>query len=76
MIDIKADILEQTLRSSGRHTYDKYRYMQTHLSGPVAEGLSHGDVTHTLRTGGLTIIQCLCSLGSPGKKRKITSTKI
>lgn len=40
------------------------------LSGPVAERLSHGDVTHSRRTGGLTIVQCLSSLGCPGNRKK------
>lgn len=40
------------------------------LSGPIAERLSHGDVTHSRRTGGLTIIQCLSSLGCPGNRKK------
>lgn len=56
----------------GIHTH---RYL-THLSGSVAERLSHGDVTHSWRTGGLPIIQCLSSLGSPGKKRQPGTNKI
>lgn len=42
----------------------------TDLSSSVAEGLGHGDVTHTLRAGGLTVVHCLMSLGSPGKEEK------
>lgn len=36
------------------------------LSGPIAERLSHGDVTHSRRTGWLSVVQCLSSLGRPG----------
>lgn len=50
------------------------------LSGPIAERLSHGDVTHSRRTGGLSIVQCLSSLGCPGnrknrhKKKRVSAT--
>lgn len=47
--------------------------ISTDLSGPVAEGLSHANVTHSWRTGGLTIIQCLSSLGCPGNKKHAKS---
>lgn len=43
------------------------RRPNTRLSGPVAEGLSHGDVAHSCRTGGLSVIEGLNPPGGPGK---------
>ncbi len=59
--------------SAGSDVYEmgcSYRYLRTHLSGSVAERLSHGDVTHSWRTGRLSVKQRLSPLGSPGKKKK------
>ena len=36
-----------------------------HVSGPVAEGLSHGDVAHARRVAGLPVVEGLGSLRSP-----------
>lgn len=39
----------------------------TRLSGSVAERLSHGDVAHSWRTDGLSVIEGLNPPGGPGK---------
>lgn len=45
------------------------RRSNARLSGPVAEGLGHGDVAHSCRTGGLAVIEGLNPPGGPAKKR-------
>lgn len=52
----------------------EFRYFRTDLSGSVAERLSHGDMTHSWRTGVLPIMECLSSLGSPGNGAHRSST--
>lgn len=44
------------------------RRSNARLSGPVAEGLGHGDVAHSCRTGGLAVIEGLNPPGGPAKK--------
>lgn len=65
-----------TLSTKGKLTcspfFLAFVFLHTDLSGSVAEGLGHGDVTHPRRTGGLPVVQGLMSLCRPGDAEKKT----
>lgn len=52
---------------SSRRGWKTRMRLGAHPSGPVAERLSHGNVTHARRTGWPAVVKRLSSLGGPKK---------